>query len=684
MSTFKSALLACTVGFAALSGCSHNNVAEAPMTEEQRIAALYALGDTPLKTAAAADENALRAMLESLGESYVVTIGSVTTDAKGDIARDVVIGLKDAEDIKLNISEMRAWGANTDIEAALSAGQSARVAERIEMRGLSILGMEALTQSMMDGYMGAVGDAMAGLDPDAEDEFEALEQDVSKYEFNVEKLVIDGATLYPLSPEAEAYLNRTTSKEVKSRKLLDITPDELEAGVKEGKYVQSLQRVEDAPAQNEFMEMLAMFARWSLGGGADAVSGSGITGEFLLSQSVAGELDQDMDMTFSIDNFAYADAHRGDVGLMVMDDLSYDLNMMMGESEADMSEFMSQTLTYERYIGEDWRLTKLFEHLSRGEVPSMDVKDLMSLGRFRVIGETVTLNGQPYYSIEQSEFDMSEWSWFIPNTIDMSIKGGMFHTTAFTSFFEDIFEISIASEEMTDDELAEAELVIDVVSKFGEALTANDMSAINFNFDMAADWNPETGAFEFDYDAEGVDLMHEVFDFSLVMPTYRDFRSIAPDDGESMDLEALQNLFMDKTKFEGFTLMLDDDGLIGKVFSLVHDGAALVPEEHVDDNVRMLQNTEPKQLRETAQGLIRMAGFAANDSFPPAVKWANSFADFVQKGGVFEFAMSPDSPFGAAEFETEMQAIEEDPAYLVDLLGITVEHTPDEVSETAQ
>lgn len=650
MQSIKSRALACVAGLALLTSCQSQTKDAGPLTLEQRIGALYALSETPLETAAPSDAVALRAMLNGLGAGLTISYDAIEDDASGAVARNLVLTSAEAPDLALNIAELRAWGANDSVAAQLEAGQDARLADRIEARGLSVSGFEKLTNAMMDGYMDAIEDAASGLDPNAAAEFEALEQDFTKYDFQMESLVADGFTIHPLSEDAEAFKNRARPSE------------------------------EDATKEAGIMDALAMIARWNLAASADAVSASGMTAELAFSQRVEDEMTQDMTMSMAAAHLAYDDMNRGDVALIAMDDVVFDSDMKMALADGEPKDFMAQSGGYERYIIEDVKFSKLSTYLARGEVPSMDVADLMSLGRWTSQGLTMNLNDAPYYAVEESIVDLRDWRWFFPTRITIEARGGRLHTNALTSLVGDVVNASLDAETMSAEEAEEAMQVAEGARKIGATLTANGLEMIDFSFDFNSVWNADTGAFEMDYGIDALDFMQEEVDLSMILPTFTDLKSLAPAEGQELDTEALSQLFMDETKLDGFGLSLDDNGAIAKIFALIPEFARMIPEEEADDSVLMLQNSEPEQLRESAQGVIRVASFAVNKDFPPAVVWINDFADFVQKGGAFNIALSPKSPIGAAEIEAEKAAIEENSAFLVDLFGVSVEHVADEAA----
>ena len=80
----------------------------------------------------------------------------------------------------------RIRGNNLDAEV--------KVADRIELRGIQSIGMEAVSAMMLDEYLKTIDD-LASADGELAAEFNAM--DVFSYNFGVETMLIDGFTLHP-------------------------------------------------------------------------------------------------------------------------------------------------------------------------------------------------------------------------------------------------------------------------------------------------------------------------------------------------------------------------------------------------------------------------------------------------------------------------------------------------------
>ena len=647
MLKFKSGLAAILMTTSMLSACQTKGD-NGPISEEARIQALYGMTTAPAAKNEQADITELQALLDGLASVFTIQTEAVEDETTGAVARNVIITGKDSPELAVMISELRAWGANCELSAAIAAGDTFTLAQRLDARGVSVQGMDKLSNKMVDGYMGAMGSAMSGISPDVQAELSAMDQEFTDYTATIGHIVADDLTWHALPDDARAFMQSKGEEE------------------------------------EDIASILAFFARMNLAFSADAISFADMRVAADFNQVVEDQMSQDASIAYTIGHFAYDDLDRGDIAFAVMDNMNMDMTMNMGAAGEETSLLMSQASHYDRFIVEDFQTTTLMQSLAIGETPDMSVRDVMNLGNWRSYGISSSLNGKPYFSADESHMDLREWSWFIPSKISMSITGGEFHTTTFVDYFTTMMNTvaTIAPEdEMDAQDAQDLAAITKATQQVGETLVATDMDKIAFSFDFDGVWNPDTGAFRLDASGDVVDFMSETDSLSMILPTYADFQALAPAEGEAFDMDALGRLFADKTKLNNYSLALDDNGGIAKLFTLVHEFSKLVPAEEADESVMMLQNTPPDQLRETMQGLVRLGAMQLNSEFPPAVSWVNSFADFIQKGGKFEFSLSPSAPVGKAEIEGTEALFRDDPAVLVDLFGVSVTQIPDETEK---
>ena len=635
MNTFKSVMFA---GVATLSVFGCQSLPNPPeLSRDDRIAALYALGDSPLPGSVLSDEDTIRTLLNSLNPNLLVEIGSVTPEAEGSIAQNVVFTHKDLPELGVEIGELRIFGGNEAFASQIKAGSDAVLAARIDARDVNAFGLQSLVNDAIDGYSTAIGDLSQS------EELGSIEPSIGNYSVHADQIIMDGAELNALSEGARAFMDREPQ---------------------DGEW-------------EEFKDVFALLARWNMAFDVDSFLVNGLAAS-LQMQETNDELDymQDLSVQLAINKTAYSGLSGGDVDLSSVDGMSYSMLMAMNGTEIAQISGL-----YDRYIIEDFRLSPLLDYVSMGEFPSMDVDDVMSLGVWTIEGENITLNGEPYYGVEHAEIDLSKWRWVIPTSMSFDIDGGYFSLESFADYFINAMQAGIQME--TDDgasELEQAELneFMSIAEQLGGAFTKADMNKLGYDYELTVDWDSETGAFTSDWNGRAASFMGEEGSLSIVLPNFEDYASTVPKQGKPYDFDKLGELFVEKFTLNELDYKISDDGGLTKIFALIHEIAKALPEEDLDDTAMMLRNTPPDQLRESMQGMMRMGAMMAASDFPPAVSWINAMADWVQTGGDLRIAARPDAPVGLKQLEEMSAAIDSNPTLLADLFGVVIEHTPDE------
>jgi hypothetical protein len=85
----------------------------------------------------------------------------------------------------------------------------------------------------------------------------------------------------------------------------------------------------------------------------------------------------------------------------------------------------------------------------------------------------------------------------------------------------------------------------------------------------------------------------------------------------------------------------------------------------------MFAHMEPDGVRDMATSMIGLGTIEAAKDFPPAQAYGDAFLAFIKEGGTFTIAINPPIPLN----EELMAMKPDDPQVMVDLLGLTVEHT---------
>ncbi len=577
-----------------------------------------AVVDSPM-----AGEEELRAFAAALTDYAAIEIGSVEAEEGGAVARDVVVTLRDFDEAGMRIDEFRLWGADPAALAAISGGgeEGVRLAERIDARGIEWFGLDGLVkQSMQAGEDALIASAasFAG-ELDAADAA-ALEMEIGRYDVGAGRTIIDGLTLFPLSSDRPA---------------------------------------EDAAP---FMKIMAEIARVSRMASVDAVAVYDMKTVFDFEQ--AG---QESAMALTMPLSGYRGYARGDIESMAARDMVYSMD---GEIPAATPEApdappvpMTMAGGFDSYAVSGLRLATLYAYLEKGQLPPTSEHDLMSLGRWRVLGERIEIGGEPFYSVKETNMDLSKFHWLVPTEIAFASDDIVYHIGGFMDYVADIAaaqDPSAADQETMED----MEAALAILEKHG-------LSDVVLDFDMRAAWDPGTGGVKggFDLDAADFALVEESAEGALA--DFESFAALAPAEGEAMDWPALAALVSETFVIDHAALSLEDKGGIAKSFGLAVDFAQLAPEG--DPGAAMLRNSTPEDLRQSTAGMMRIAASQAAQGFPPAVAYIGAVADFIQHGGALRAEIAPSGPVSLGDIEAA-GASGQDPQGLIDLLGFTLVH----------
>ena len=331
---------------------------------------------------------------------------------------------------------------------------------------------------------------------------------------------------------------------------------------------------------------------------------------------------------------------------------------------------MSQTETYGESSIRDLRLDTLMGFLARSELPGMTERDLLSLGTWRVTDYVSQLNEKDILTADSAYFDGDGFEWIIPSDLRFGFQGAKLNTgelTGFISVFFEMFASNAASEEMSEEDQAQMELVREGMQKAIELMPQHGLDQLPFDADINASWNPDTGPtkFSFKFDAEGFGLNE--LDFAISLPDY-DTLQVA---FESEDREAaFEQAFQTAFAFRGGRWFEQDKGGFDKLFGFAHALGKEYPDQGWG---AMLGSMEPAQLRSYLGTMTRMGKGAVAEEFPPAVDWIEAYATYLESGGSFEFVSRPPTPI-TADFVDSFEG-EPEPDEVVEIFGLTVTHT---------
>lgn len=331
---------------------------------------------------------------------------------------------------------------------------------------------------------------------------------------------------------------------------------------------------------------------------------------------------------------------------------------------------MSQTETYGESSIRDLRLDTLMGFLARSELPGMTERDLLSLGTWRVTDYVSQLNEKDILTADSAYFDGDGFEWIIPSDLRFGFQGAKLNTgelTGFISVFFEMFASNAATDDMSEEEQAQMEMVREGMQKAIALMPEHGLDQIPFDADMSASWNPDTGPTKVSLklDAEGFGL--NALDVEISLPDYDALQAAF----ESEDREAaFEQAFETAFAFRGVRWFEQDKGGFDKLFGFAHALGKEYPDQGWG---AVLGSMEPAQLRSYLGTMTRMGKGAAAEEFPPAVDWIEAYASYLESGGSFEFVSRPPTPI-TADFIDSFDG-EPEPDQVVEIFGLTVTHT---------
>ena len=632
MKTLKSILLASAVAGAILTGCQTTASAPAVETVEQMKTRLMSLGETSVG-ATHASQSELDAWFQLLPFLSSLEVGGYDTAADGGhVAKDVVLAFAD-DVVGVKIGELHVLGAGAQT-------YETDLATRIDMRNVEFVGGAKLMESLTDDLtIGLVEGMVEAVGEDADDIDLEMDTEFSAYDIKADRILLDGLTLHDVSLTTEA--------------------------------------------ADEFGGVLQIFGQLMASYSWDAamIDGQSVVINMDQSMSAEGEdMDQSFDMSFAAPKTVYGPYDRGDMSFALVKDMAFDyaIEQDIEDSDSPMAQAIQGGST--AFEIKDLRLKEFSEYALLGKLLPRDSRAL-SLGVWTSEGEHQSLNGAPYVKSDKTVVDLSQFQWVIPTHIGYQLDGGELSLKGLTEY--------VKSTLAQTGEDADLEEMVAGLDQFLPILADNDLETLKLDGDYALDWNPDTGAFSWQgySDIKGLFEITENVEGALVDWAVLN-AAIPSEEGMDFGGDALVESLMEQGAFSGANYTIKDNGGLEKVFSVVVAVAQAFPSD--DPGAAMIQNSTPETLRSSAQGMIRMAAFAAAEEFPPAVGYINSFADFVQQGGEFNITMAPPVTVNKASFEALIGAdpeagmadvVEPTPDMFVDFFGLSVTHTKPEAAE---
>ncbi len=639
MKPMRFALAGIAMAGAGLSACSQKSAAWREVETdipalERKIEDLTARPFT-LKAEGASD---IAAVVAALPADVKVTWGTLNFDAAAGstVLTDVKIAPASDPELGLSVERLAIWGLDTELAVARLKGQrldeSAPLFARADLANVSLFGLEKLFNPAMDAYMEGVQGAVEGLSPEGLEAAETLpEMAFNTYSFNIERVIFDDVIVRPY--------------ELELKTLAEDNP-----------FAQAM----------PFIQSVAALSR-----------SFGISRYAYLNST--GRLDMDTDDVemageFKIDLVGASGARGGDVDASLMKGLSYAFDMTAPMGPADVEPYddaaivepdpatatlqtIAMGVTVERSEATGMKLDKVMGYLARGVMPPRTDTDLLSLGKLRIAGETVSLGGVDIYSVAETNIDLSGFHWFIPTHLSSKSTGIRYDIKGLMDW-----AMTIAPEAQGNpEEMAQVSRAMDILARYGLGAPEMDLA-------WAWDWNAKSGDAKIDtsFGVKDYGRFEMVADGAL--PAFDAVSALIPDDVSQTDGAVVAELFQQKMAIRTAGVSLEDEGGLEKTFGLVREMSA---EFMPPDQPGNMSGMTSQQLRQMAFNGVFALAPEADKMSKRMGDVVRAFGKFLQEGGTVAVTVAPAKGATIQELSTM-----DDPAAAVDRLDLKATHTP--------
>jgi hypothetical protein len=310
-------------------------------------------------------------------------------------------------------------------------------------------------------------------------------------------------------------------------------------------------------------------------------------------------------------------------------------------------------------------LANLLAWGEKGQLPPITERDLMNLGGGTLLDMNLAIGGQSLFDVGRVDYAMDGFTWFIPGRITASHEDASVDFTGFLKFAESLGGDAPQAE--GEPSIAD---IIGVLERTGLGKLSGDGS-------FALTWDSKTGASVLESKGVTDNLFDGVTRFDFVLPAYASLVPAFEADGVTPKEGAMADLFEQQTAFAGARYSITDLGGLNAISSLIIEIAKL---PSADPSMANFAESTPEGLRAFVSGMLLFGGGAVSSEVPQANAWISSLSKFVTDGGTFEFVAAPKKPLKLEDFTGAGPdaGMVESPsnAEIVDLLGITVTHTP--------
>ncbi|WP_300395539.1 hypothetical protein [Henriciella sp.] len=561
----------------------------------------------------------------------------------------------------MEAGEAEVWGLNSDLIAARLRG------ERLDETGLAFNRLEVRDVSYfgVGGALNTLFDAME--EQIEEDAGEDVSFGVETFDSTTAEMVFSNVSLRPfeLVPVSDTFFTDLTPDEDPE----EMTEEEREQMALATDLVRLAQKVV-AISRSFSIEDLAAY---------DTVA------VFAMDQQ---GMKQNVEVSW--DFYGYEDMDGFDLGRAVIVNTVQSQSMDMTDPSDEMEEagfegFSLKQVEKTAFISyQDIKLDKLAGYLVRSEFPTMDERDLMSLGTWEARDYSLTFNDGDVFEADRVAIDADSFAWFIPEDFGLDISGAKIDV-------QDVGEVALAfipeeaieeiAEDPAEDSGTEAPEADDMETPEEEAadfkanlqaavdkLDEHGLEAIPFDISTRWQWGADSGETGLTLDTSSEGFGEGAMSIDVTLPDYAALQAaFNAEDREA----AFEDAFKEAFAFGGARFYEADDGGYDKLFGYVSEVAKLYPDQGWGAT---LGGMEPQQMRSLIATMVRSGKQAAAQQFPPAADWLESVALYYEtSGGSLEIKAEPPTPLTPDDFE--QLGPDTAPEQIVEDLGLSVTQT---------
>ncbi len=278
--------------------------------------------------------------------------------------------------------------------------------------------------------------------------------------------------------------------------------------------------------------------------------------------------------------------------------------------------------------------------LANWQLPPITETNLLDFGAITVLGNRVSWNGVPVFSIARSEISASDFYWLIPSNYQQRDSG------INVNLMELIDQSARRANFGVTPETGSQELL-----QAKQAITALGLEQISGEGGGRWNWNGETGSLKVGSSFNLIDLASSAGGLDLGGPSLIEWDQLVRSG-------AAQDVIQERISLGSLNFSITDDQLLDKVYALA---ATQMGGGGGDD------------LRQSLPAMVRLSSGQFGQMNQRIPGYLDAIANFLGGSGTLTVNMAPATP---VNLKTLRAAIETEPQTLPDIVNLTIDHRP--------